>query len=181
VGEASLSLDVDELTWIGAAVIAAQRIEFGLYGIAAHCSHTSAAAKEKRFRALTPETFLRGDPAELKATLGQLIAVFGDEFLIRTADLDRFVDDRNIIIHSYWRSTHAGIHGSQKRISAPLEYLRHFVERSDRLLAVINGFLAHLMAAAAKREGRDFQITDNQRRDMEAYLRHVEQHLTERK
>jgi hypothetical protein len=174
-----MSLDVDELVWLGAAVMAAQRIEFGLYGIAAHCSHTYAAAKEKRFRDLTLEAFLRGEPAQLKATLGQLIKAFGDQFLIRTADLDRFVDDRNVIFHNYWRLTRANIQGTQG-IADPLVYLQDFVQRSDRLLAVIKGFLAHLMAAAAKREGRDFQITERQRLDMEAYVRHVEQHLAER-
>lgn len=174
-------LDIDdELTWLGASVLAAQRIEFGLYGIAAHAAHTTPAAKEKRFRALTPEDFLSGDPVKLKATLGQLVNVFGDQFLIRTAELDKYVDDRNLIYHNYWRLTRGNTRGGQTRLDSPIVFLREFVERSDRLNSIIKGFYAHLMTAAAKKEGRNFQITDDHRRDMDAYLKHVDTYLKEK-
>ena len=45
---------------IGAAVLAAQRIEFLLYGIIAH-GEPELKETDRRFRHLTPESFLRGD------------------------------------------------------------------------------------------------------------------------
>lgn len=173
-----MEVDLDELALLGAAVIMAQKIEFALYGVAAHASHTPAAAKDRRFRNLTPEAFLRGDPAELKATLGQLVATFGDLFAISTADLNRYVDDRNLISHSYWRLTRAKIRGAQQ-LAEPVAFLRDFLKRSDELVDVLNGFVAHLMIAVGEKEIREVTLSAKQRYDMDAYLRHVAKHLGE--
>ena len=88
---------------LGLALYGAQRVEFALYGIAAHASHTPAAQRERRFANLSGEKFLRGDPSELKATLGQLVTIFGDAFLIKTPDLIDFYERRNLIAHDFYR------------------------------------------------------------------------------
>lgn len=150
-----------------------------MYGLAAHASHTTAASKHKRFKGLTPEQFLRGDPTDLKATLGQLVDVFGDQFLIRTQELDRFVDDRNFICHNYWRSVHTNIRGGRKGLEHPIEFLQNFIARSDKLLSVVRGFLALLMKSAAINEAREFEPTDQQQADVVSYLSQVEEHLKE--
>ena len=84
----------DEFRLLGGAIAAAQRAEFALYGLAAHVAHTPAAQKKKHFRDLTPEKFLRGDVKELKATLGELVDVFGETFLVHTPELVDFYKDR---------------------------------------------------------------------------------------
>jgi len=71
---------------LGAAMLSAQKLEFALYGIVSYLSHTPEAQKEKRFRDLTPEKFLRGNVEDLKATLGQLETAFGEKLLISTDD-----------------------------------------------------------------------------------------------
>ena len=58
-----------ECAAVGAAILAAQRIEFLLYGLMAHVK-PELKSGDKKFRDLTPEGFVRGDPAELRATLG---------------------------------------------------------------------------------------------------------------
>ena len=175
-----MSIDIEELACLGAAVLAAQKLEFGIYGLAAHASHTAAAAKEKRFRTLTPEGFLRGDPTELKATLGQLVAVFGDEFLIGTAELNTYVDDRNLIYHNYWRLTRSSSRGSTHRLEHPVLFLKAFVESSNKLTSVINGFYALLISALAAKTGRDVKLTDAQIRDIKVYRMHAEQYLIQK-
>ena len=176
-----MSIDIEELACLGAAVLAAQKLEFGIYGLAAHASHTAAATKEKRFRTLTPEVFLRGDPAELKATLGQLVAVFGDEFLIGTAELNKYLDDRNLIYHNYWRLTHTNIRGSTHRLCNPVVFLKAFVESSKKLTSVFNGFVALLISAVAAKNGSDVKLTEIQIRDIKAYRLHAEQYLIQKK
>ena len=60
---------LQECATLGAAVLAAQRVEFFLYGLVAHVK-PELKWNDKRFRHLTPERFLRGDPSDLHATLG---------------------------------------------------------------------------------------------------------------
>lgn len=59
---------IDECALLGAAILSAQKLEFTLYGIVAHLSHLPEAQKEKRFRDLTPERFLRGNIEDLRAS-----------------------------------------------------------------------------------------------------------------
>ena len=97
---------------VGAAILAAQRIEFLLYGIIAHIK-PELKERDKRFRHLTAESFLRGDVSDLRATLGQLAKVYGTEFLLSADDLEAFVKNRNLIVHDYWRLTKGRIRDGQ--------------------------------------------------------------------
>ncbi len=168
----------EELALLGTALLTVQRLEFAIYGIAAHAAHLPVAAKEKRFRDLTPDLYLRGDIGLLKATLGQLVATFGDALLIRTSELDSYIADRNTIVHNYWRLTRAKF--PHQQIESPIDFLRSFIERSAHMTAVINGLLARLMIAAAEKEGRqsELKLSAVQLRDLETYHRHAEQYVT---
>ena len=99
-----------ECATIGTAILAAQRIEFLLYGIIAHIKPES---KERDKRHLTGESFLRGDVSDLRATLGQIAKVYGTEFLLSADDLEAFVKNRNLIVHDYWRLTKGLIRDGQ--------------------------------------------------------------------
>ena len=101
---------IQECALVGAAIIAAQRVEFLLYGVISHLAGLPEH-QNSRFRTLDPEKFLRGDAKDLKATLGQLVEWFGDKLLLTTEDLDKFVKDRNLIAHNYFRLTKARIKG----------------------------------------------------------------------
>ena len=164
----------EELILLGGAILAAQRVEFVLYGIAAHVNHIPAAQKERRFRELTPEKFLRGDISELKATLGQIATTFGDAFLIGTDDLEAFYKDRNFIAHNYLRAFHANIRGQETRSDGP-QFLRDFVERATHWEAVVRGLLATLQKAAAEKERRfaEVNLSSADLRNIEAFHRQV--------
>lgn len=155
-------------------MLGAQKLEFSLYGVVAHLSHLNEAQKEKRFRELTPEKFLRGSSDDLKATFGQIEKVFGKRLLISNNELTKFIEDRNLIAHNYWRLTKSKINGSQQ-LNNPEEFLRNFISRCSYWQHVFNGLIYKLMEATAEKENRlnEINFNDQQRRDIEAYLTHV--------
>ncbi|WP_367348782.1 hypothetical protein [Sphingobium yanoikuyae] len=170
---------VREMTLLGTSLILAQKFEFALYGIVAHLSHIPEAQQEKRFRELTPEAFLRGDPSDLKATLGQLAAKFGKPLLLSSNELDKLVEDRNLIAHNYWRTFHADIDGICRRQDAE-PFLTRFISLTEHLLKVISGLLARLRVEAALKEHRETEINlgDDDLVNMLLHFGHVHRHLT---
>lgn len=166
---------IDECTLLGAAILSAQKLEFSLYGIASHLSHTKAAQKEKRFRDLTPEKFLRGNVDELKATLGQLEETFGKTLLISSHELKKFIRDRNIIVHSYWRLTKCNVKGCQS-LADPETFLRDFLARCDYWSSIVRGLLCVLMGWFAEKEGKTSEINLNKQDadDVAAYYVYLE-------
>ena len=170
--------DDDEYHLLGLALIAAQRVEFVLYGIASHAAHMPAAQKEKRFRDLTPEEFLRGDAGELKATLGQLVEAFGDAFLIRTPDLIAFYKDRNLIAHDYVRLFRFKFAGASAREDGR-GFLIDFIRRAVHWETVLRGLLAELIQCAAVKEGRgdEFSPTSGDLERVSAYREHAGKYL----
>ena len=170
---------VREMALLGTAVLLAQKFEFALYGIVANLSHLPEAQQEKRFRELKPEAFLRGDPSDLKATLGQLAARFGKPLLLASNELDRLVSDRNLIAHNYWRTFHLEIEGIERRRDAE-PFLNSFISLADHLLKVISGLLTRLRIEVALKEGREGEITlsEGDLADMLLHLGHVHRQLT---
>jgi hypothetical protein len=168
---------IDECALIGAAILSAQKFEFALYGIVSHLSHLPEAQKDKRFRDLSPEKFLRGDLEDTKATLGQLEVAFGNRLLISNAELKQFIKDRNLIAHNYWRLTKADIKGAEK-LSDPEAFLRRFLARCDEWAAIVRGLLYVLMQSAAEKEGRLGEIKFDQQQllDIAAYHSHAAKH-----
>ncbi|MEO0012938.1 MAG: hypothetical protein RLZZ535_1327 [Cyanobacteriota bacterium] len=165
---------VDEYILLGAAIISAQKLEFALYGIVSHLSHLPEARKEKRFRELTPEEFLRGDMEDLKATLGQISTAFGDTLLMSNEELNQFIKDRNLIAHNYWRLTKTSIRNADK-LNDPEAFLKKFITNSDQWTAIVRGLLYKLMEAAAEKEGRTSEISFNEQQiaDIATYSAHA--------
>jgi len=127
---------------------------------------------------LSGEKFLRGDPSELKATLGQLVTIFGDTFLIRTPDLISFYERRNLIAHDFYRHFYLRIrdtvHGEN-----PSAFLQTFIEDAQRWEAILKGLLFEFMEGIAKRDGRssELNIRDRDRQNMAAYREHAEAYI----
>ncbi len=140
-----------------------------------------AAQTDRRFRKLTPEKFLRGDPKNLKATLGQLVEQFGDAFLIKTPDLIDFYEQRNLLAHGFYRAFHLNIRGAPVR-KAPKDFLRAFISDAVRWTSVLRGLLAELKIAAAIKEGRESEVvtTDTELECIKMYREHAQRHLTGR-
>lgn len=172
---------VEEWTLLGASLIAAQKVEFVLYGIVSHVTHLPEGQKDKRFRNLTPEKFLRGSRNDLKATLGQLEATFGQRLLLSTDELTKFIQDRNLIAHNYWRLTRSKVKEAEK-LENPEAFLRDFLERCEKWETVGKGLLYVLMEAAAKKENRlsEINFNEQQKREVAAYNAHAAKHLTSR-
>lgn len=169
---------IEEYALLGASLLAAQKFEFALYGIISHLSHLPEAKKEKRFRELTPEKFLRGSPEDLKATLGQLETAFGDKLLLSADELKDFIRDRNLIAHNYWRLTKSNIKDTEK-LENPNSFLRGFLKRCDHWTIITRGLLYIFMKAAAEKENRTSEISFNEQQEsaIEAYYSHVAKHL----
>lgn len=174
--------DENELQLLGSALYAAQRVEFTLYGLAAHAAHTPAAKKERRFRDLTPESFLRGDTSELKATLGQLVTTFGEAFLIQTPELISFYEDRNLLAHDYFRTFHINIRGTPDRRQEGPEFLRDFIKRALYWETVLRGLLAEMIKSAAQKEGREAELawTAEDLARINLFREHVAKHVAAR-
>lgn len=101
-----MKLTSDTFTLLGLAVYTAQKVEFCLYGLAAHAANLPEAKASKRFAALTPDLFLSksaADSVALRATLGELYSTFGNRLVISSAEFDEFLEKRNMVVHNFWR------------------------------------------------------------------------------
>lgn len=160
------------LKLLSLSLIAAQRVEFRLYGLAAHVQPDAA---EKRFKDLTPERFLRGDVAELKATLGQLTRAYGDKFFISTEDLTSFVESRNLIAHNYYRTFILKIAGTENREDG-IPFLESFLLEAQRWDTILAGLNNVMREAAAKAQGKAISFTPAERESMDAYISNAARH-----
>lgn len=168
----------EECRLLGACLLKAQQVEFTLYGLVSHFSQSPEAQNDKRFKNLNPETFLRGDPRKLKATLGQLEGIFGAKLMISSDELKTFINDRNVIIHNYLRLTKANIRDAEK-LSNPEQFLRNFLEQCNYWTRVMNGLSYTLLLQAAGKENRmnELNINKEQLRDLKEYIFHIEKFL----
>ena len=168
-----------ESAMIGAAILAAQRVEFVLYGLVAHV-RDDLKQGDRRFDGLTPETFLRGDVSEMRATLGQLARAYGDAFLLSADDLTAFVKKRNLIAHDYWRLAKAHIRDAEK-LQDPMGFVQGFLADCQRWERILRGLLANFRRAAARNVGDEdkSQLTADDLACMDEYHEHVRMHLSE--
>lgn len=172
---------MEELAMIGAAVLSSQRVEFLLYGLISHLGEYHKDL-DKRFRNLDPEKFLRGKVSDLKATLGQLVDAYGDNLLLTTEDLVEFVQQRNLIVHSYWRLTKSNIRDGEC-LENPFQFLKNFLAKCDHWEKVLRGLMAHMKVAMSKKaaDRLDPPLAREEQRDKEYYEKNVEKYLAERK
>ena len=166
-----------ECATVGAAILAAQRIEFLLYGIISHIK-PELKERDKRFRHLTAEIFLRGDVSDLRATLGQLAKVYGTEFLLSADDLEAFVKNRNLIVHDYWRLTKARIRDGQT-LENPMSFLQEFLGDCQRWEGILRGVLSNMRLNTARATGNERRaaLTSDDLDYMDQYRQHVRSHL----
>ena len=163
---------IEEATLIGVALLAAQRLEFVLYGIASHLK--PEALTDKRLKNINPEIFLRGDPKNLKVTFGQLKIELGDKLFLASAEFDKLVDDRNVLAHSYWRLSRSGIRDAQK-IENPEEFLKKFISDCNHWQSIMYGLLAVMMKSVATSSNRldELKLSEKQLQDLQVYYEHA--------
>jgi len=157
----------DEMMLLGGAMLAAQKLEFVLYGMASHLKE-----KNGKFKGLNPEEFLRGDGRKTRETLGAIVKEFGARLLIDGEDLNRLVSDRNLIAHNYWRLTKANIRGG-RRLVAPEDFLFGFTVRCEKFIGLCQGWVAIAKKAAAEMEGREDDSPAQVETHIQAYLEHL--------
>ena len=165
-----------ECALVGAAILGAQKVEFALYGIAAHLN-----LQDKRVNKLDPEKFLRGDIKNIKMTLGTLVKFVGDKLLLSTDELDQFVDERNLIAHNYWRLTKAKIRDGRK-LDNPEEFLIQFAAKCDYWEKVLSGLIALMKQKAAENENREseLKLSEKESSNLKYYMKAAENHLAKR-
>lgn len=160
----SKELDADAFCLIGIAIYLSQKLEFGLYGLAAHMTHLPESKKIKNFSSLTPQNFLSTDPDKRKlrkATLGQLVSAFGEKLLLPANDLEAYVKRRNVIAHEFWRET--STNNGTGIINDPHTFLLDFIKETELWISAIQGLLSHLIEAAAQKEGREQETVITER------------------
>ena len=167
-----------ECATIGAAVLAAQRVEFLLYGLVAHI-RDDLKQGDRRFSGLTPESFLRGNVSEMRATLGQLTRAYGENFLLSADDLTAFVKKRNLIAHDYWRLAKANIRDAEE-LQNPMAFVQGFLVDCQRWERLLRGVLANFRLAAARNVGDEgkAQLTADDLACMDEYHEHVRLYLS---
>ncbi|MDH0618294.1 hypothetical protein [Pseudomonas fulva] len=156
----------DEFLCMGRAMMAAQKLEFALYGMASHLKE-----KGGQFKGLTPDEFLRGDGSKTKATLGVLVREFGARFDMGGNDLIELVSDRNLIAHDYWRMSRAKVKGGRS-LENPIDFLKNFTKRCEYWISISRGWIAIAMIACGEQAGRldEFEITPEIVRGISDYL-----------
>ncbi|OQR30250.1 hypothetical protein BWR59_16965 [Pseudomonas sp. Bc-h] len=159
----------DEMMLLGGAMLAAQKLEFVLYGMASHLKKRGG-----KFKNLDPEEFLRGDGSTTKATLGDIVREFASDFQIDSEELTRLVGDRNLIAHDYWRMTKAKIRGGRS-LQDPEDFLFRFISRCESWTAKCEGWLQLAIATIAERDGRsdEFVVTPESTAKLLEYLKHI--------
>ena len=164
---------LEECATIGFAILAAQRVEFLLYGLVAHIRDDLKQGNRK-FCRLTPENFLRGDVSEMRVTLGQLASAYGDDFLLSADDLTAFVKKRNLIAHNYWRLSKANIRGAEQ-LQNPMAFVQEFIVDCQRWERILRGVLANFRLAAVRNVGDEdnAQLTADDLACMDEYHEHV--------
>ena len=169
----------DEIIWeatlLGLAMLGAQRVEFALYGVVSHLTILTDS-KRKEFRTLTPEKFLRGNGEDCKATLGLLVHESGDRLLLTTEDLEKFVRNRNLIAHDFWRLAHIRIRGG-RRLEDPEAFLNQFIEDCLRWDRILQGLIATMRHASAEKLGRVINISDEELAYAAEFERNAKEHL----
>lgn len=159
----------DEMMLLGGAMLAAQKLEFALYGMAAHLKE-----KNGKFKSLTPEEFLRGDGSKTKATLGALVKAFGPKFYMEGDELTSLVNDRNLIAHDYWRMTKANIAGG-RRLENPEDFLFQFTIRCEKWIRLCQGWVLLATKSLVEREERlgENETTPQSELNVLAYVQYV--------
>ena len=168
-------LDLDrgtEFTLVGMAIVWVQRVEFLLYGLGSHLAYLPDY-RGKRFRELDPEMFLGSNPKNFKETLGGLTQAFGDKLLLDEEEIRQFVEDRNLLVHNYWRLTRANLRGGH-RLDNPEAFLMRFIEQCDHWEKVLNGLLAMARQEAATRRGEELVLRPDEVDNAEYYRNQVE-------
>lgn len=143
------NIDDEELRLLGLANLCAQRVEFVIYGLAVHFP-ASAISDQKRISKTSPEDFFRGDPSELKITLGQLSKAMGGALGIDPVRLGKFVDDRNLLAHNFFRTFHASIDGVANRLDQH-EFLRAFIRDAVSLEHALVNLVQEIRRLAAEK------------------------------
>ena len=164
-----------EATLLGLAMLGAQRVEFALYGAVSHLTILSDS-KRREFRTLTPEKFLRGNAEDCRATLGLLVREFGDSLLLTTEDLEKFVRNRNLIAHDFWRLAHTRIRGG-RRLADPEAFLRQFLEDCLRWDRILQGLIATMRHTLAAKLGREINLSDEELAYAADFERNAMEHL----
>lgn len=124
-----------------------------IYGLAAHFPQNADKLLKKRLESTTPEEFLRGDVSKLTITLGQLAKGFGPALGLNEAMIEQYIEDRNVVAHSFYRLFHMKIDGAEPREN-PVQWLRHFIANSLVLERDLRKTLYQIRLSSALAAGR---------------------------
>lgn len=133
--------NIESYTWIGAALLATQRVEFLTHGIV---SHFKDIQSEKKFNKLTPKIFLNDTKENRKIrkqTLGQIFQVLKYESRLSiTENLNDFLEKRNILVHELWRQYYK-VNTDRSMEKEIIEFCKILIADSSKMERFYKGFL----------------------------------------
>lgn len=123
----------NEHALLGAALLAAQKVEFSLYTVIAKLVTTDSNDHERQAIELNADTFLKGSSSDLSLVLDLYYQVFGNKIPLTKAEVSDFIFNRNLISRNYWRATGANVKCGEK-LGNPELYLSEFVAKCEAWL-----------------------------------------------
>jgi hypothetical protein len=125
---------------IGMALISAQRVESITKQLVAHLKEF-----DKDIYGITGEEFLAStQKANLaRATLGSIFKLLKlNSNLVITEELEKYLDKRNLLVHSFWRNYLESI--SIEQVKRAVDFCYDFGRHSERLESFFKGFIFFL-------------------------------------
>ncbi|TWD40982.1 hypothetical protein FB440_104145 [Vibrio crassostreae] len=119
----------NEHALLGASLLASQKVELALFTVISKL--TKALSKEQQQSlGLDLDTFLRETSSEQASTLSLYEQTFGEQFPLKTNELNDFIYHRNLVTRGFWRVTGADVKGGEK-LANPELYLKEFLAKCE--------------------------------------------------
>lgn len=125
-----------------------QNVEFLFKGVASSLyNHPSLSQSDRRsLRELNKDTFPK-DLFASRSTLGSIISIVGEISHLRVDDLNKLLEMRNIIAHTYF--ARSNLDPSIYNV----EYLNTFIELSRKWIPILLGFINKAIIESDKNKG----------------------------
>lgn len=141
--------------FIGATLLEMQRFEFFVHGLVAHFK---TLQNHKRFKGLNAEIFLSDseiNKKKRKQTLGQIFGVLKiDLSLFYTNELDDYLNNRNILIHDFWRDFVRTDRYEEKRV---LSFLNNLNNSTEEWIKVFRGLMSMMAKNAYENSSEEMK------------------------
>ena len=165
----------------GILLIETQKVEFIIHGLVSHFNE-NILKTNKQFEKLTPRIFLDNDEnskKKRKQTLGLIVKILleNNDFFSDT-ELNMFVKNRNIFVHSFWREFLFGTKiKNREGIINGLKFIIEFSKENIKWKSLFKGLLYLFAFEASKKENKEIGLFN----EYESNFKDLLDYITEQK